>query len=171
MSEKIIQSILLPSLQGVKKVHAGTRAMEQWRALCPACQGEGKSRDPKLSIALSTTGAVLVHCNKCSSGLPALKALGLDFSDLYQKPQRGHQHFVKGSGGPWAWLTHASMVDALLDAHVKLLGLVAPSLDPEIRVQALTLILRTGELAQAVKESARAAYRAAVAAGNGRGAK
>lgn len=69
--------LLLTSLKGVKQI-----GKDKWKACCPA---HDDSR-PSLSIA-ERDGKVLIFCWAGCGAADVLEAVGLSFSDLYEKGQ------------------------------------------------------------------------------------
>ncbi|MGD9582140.1 MAG: hypothetical protein AB7V26_00515 [Lysobacterales bacterium] len=61
-----------------------------WRSLCPCCAG----RSAKVSVAESSTGAVLLHCFGGCSASSVMAAVGLELADLY--PARIADHSPQG---------------------------------------------------------------------------
>ncbi len=150
-----IETLVLPRLDRVVKSHRRAGVESAWRADCPACGASGRP----LSIAIAVSGAGLVQChggNCAGSGLPALQALGLGWSDLYPKTEK---HFQRGNGGPANWMPAVAASDALLQAHCGLLGLVCQHLPQDVMVEAMEAILMCGEAAGALKNAARRAMR------------
>lgn len=68
--------ILLARLEQVRRYGDG------WRARCPSCGG--RSRD-KVSIAVSESGRVLVHCFSGCTAAEVIAAAGLQLGDLFPK--------------------------------------------------------------------------------------
>jgi hypothetical protein len=63
----------------------------QWRASCPAHGGKSRS----LSVR-EVDGRVLLHCFAGCEVADVLAAMGLQFSDLYDRPLSHHQRPVGG---------------------------------------------------------------------------
>ena len=78
---------LIQSLEGVRE-----RSDGQYYAKCPAHE----DRSPSLSVKLVGDGTVLIHCFGGCEALDVLRAVGLEWSDLFPEkfeaqPQR-HRH-------------------------------------------------------------------------------
>lgn len=64
-------------LQGVKG-----KGQDKYMACCPAHE----DRDPSLSVTVSSSGKILVHCWAGCSALDVVQAMGLQLSDLFERP-------------------------------------------------------------------------------------
>jgi len=73
---------VINGLEGVKVSGNG-----RWIAKCPAHD----DRSPSLSIRAVDDGRILIHCFAGCSVQDVLQAVGLDFSDLFDKPLK---HFL-----------------------------------------------------------------------------
>lgn len=137
---------------GVRPAPARAGCTRAHRALCPAHQGDGrtKGRSPSLSVAETAEGAVLLHCHAGCSAADVAAAAGLDLADLFPPMPRGGagHHSTRGNGGPGAWAAAAALADAIDDAAARV---TAGDVDAYIAL---------GDAVQRFKTAARAAMRA-----------
>lgn len=117
-------------------------------ATCPAC---GKR---KLGVAETSDGAVVVNCFPCGGSLAPMNALGLDYSELYP-PRTSSSHSI---GGPSAWVSCASLADAVVD---KALALAVEHGDDALRLALLALCDAAEAMRKAAREAMRNEYRRA----------
>ncbi len=130
----------------------GTNTTRSYRSWCPVCEAHGQP----LSLAETRDALPLIHCFGGCSPLDVLQALGLGWSDILPKLA---WHFVKGNAGPSAWGSLAAALDALFDAHCRVLATCAPGTDEVGGEVALRALLEAGEAMQHVKSMARRAMR------------
>jgi hypothetical protein len=78
---------LLDRLDGVKR-----SGDQRWVAKCPA----HLDKTPSLSIRAQDDGRVLIHCFALCPTINVLQAIGLDFSDLFDKPFAHHLPPIRG---------------------------------------------------------------------------
>jgi hypothetical protein len=157
MSLHPVETVLLPSLQNVRKAPARAGALAAWRASCPL--HDSKNND--LSIAISSSFAPLVHCFCKHSPTEVFESLGIDWTDLHPRniKQNNMPHAAKGNGGPGSWSSLAAAVDALHAAHCRLLATCSLAMEAGEIEAALSELLVAGEAMQAVKDMARRAMR------------
>jgi CHC2 zinc finger len=80
-------SKILDRVAGLKQTGAG-----RWICRCPAHEDRG----PSLSIRETDNGRVLIHCFAgCKTG-DVLAAIGLSFTDLFDKPLEHHLPPIRG---------------------------------------------------------------------------
>jgi hypothetical protein len=79
---------VLHRVAGIKQTGSG-----RWICRCPAHE----DRSPSLSIREAEDGRVLIHCFSGCETIDVLAAIGLSFSDLFEKPLA--HHFPPISGG------------------------------------------------------------------------
>lgn len=106
MSKTPVETLLLARLDGVRKAPKRPGIDGAWRARCPVCG----ARDPRLSIAITTGGAPLLHCFGGCGPLDVLSTLGLDWTDLHTRSPGAHAH--RGNGGPSTWAAPVSAAEA-----------------------------------------------------------
>ena len=106
-----------------------------------------------LSLAQASDGRLLLHCFGGCDAKSVLGALGLNWDDVL--PRRMSEKRVKGNGGPASWGSLAGAVDALHDAHCRLLATCSLVMEAGEVEAALRALLAAGEAMQAVKDMAR----------------
>lgn len=96
---------LLSRLANARKMPNRAGQLESHRANCPTCN----SRDHRLSLAKSTTGAILMNCFGGCKPIEILNEIGLDFTDLFSEKDYQKSRFTDGRGvgvGGWASAIH-----------------------------------------------------------------
>lgn len=131
------------------------KTLRAFRATCPVCEGHGMPLD----MAETQDGRLLLYCHahKCEFDA-VLAALGLTPADVL--PDRAQAHHVPGNCGPAAaWGALAAAIDALHQAHCRLLATCSPAMKAGEIEAALRALLDAGEAMEAVKAMARRAMR------------
>jgi hypothetical protein len=96
------------------------RGTDKWIARCPSHD----DKDPSLSIAVSPTGKILIHCWAGCSALEIVHSLDLELSDLfpvndYERPMAFAQLEMKKITERRNRVEHAKTFIALVTADLK----------------------------------------------------
>ncbi len=113
-------NLLLSRLENVKQAGDG------WRACCPAHDSKSRST---LSIKLGDEGRVLLHDHAGCSALDVVHALGLELSDLFERPVtanmsvpqlRKHNQKLSEKVKMWRW--KAARPEILVECNILLMA-------------------------------------------------
>ena len=118
---------VLKFLRGVVQIKPN-----EWIALCPIHEADGKPHNPSLSITLTKGGKALLCCHVCKDASPAtriVKACGSKMSDLFPTPLPGRDHAKSSrlTGG------EIDVVYDYLDEHSQLLFQVVRMVPKDFR--------------------------------------